>query len=73
MTAAHDPVRIFRRLQATETVEIDGWSLGVSDDLIWLTNPYGLDVGFYDCTPASCRRILEIIAADDHDRELGML
>lgn len=73
MTVAHDPVRIFRRLQAKETVEIDGWSLGVSDDLIWLTNPYGLNVGCYDCTLTSCKRILEIITADDHEREWGML
>lgn len=73
MTVPQDAGRVFDRLQANEAVEVAGWSLGVGDDLIWLTNPYGLDVGFYDCTLASCERILAIIAADDHDHEWGML
>jgi hypothetical protein len=40
---------------------------------IWLTNPYGIDVGFYPNDAQGCACILERIATDDHEKEWGTL
>lgn len=66
---------LFDQLQSEMRVERDGWSINLDtdDDVIWLTNPYGLDVWFCDIAEAGCHRILAIIENDDHDREWGML
>ncbi|MDH1789731.1 hypothetical protein N5D77_24505 [Comamonas thiooxydans] len=54
-------------------VEIEGWSINPDGAEIWLTNPYGIDVGFYDNDAEGCARILERISTDDHEREWGTL
>lgn len=53
--------------------EIDGWAINLDGSKIWLTNPYGIDVGFYPSSAEGCASILERISADDHEREWGTL
>jgi len=53
--------------------EIDGWSIIPDGAEIWLTNPYGLDVGFYANDAEGCARILKRISTDDHEMEWGTL
>jgi hypothetical protein len=42
-------------------MKIDGWAINVDGAEIWLTNPYGIDVGFYANSADACIRILERI------------
>lgn len=53
--------------------KIDGWTISPDGAEIWLTNPYGIDVGFYANDAPGCVRILERISTDDHEREWGTL
>lgn len=55
------------------SAEIDGWAINRDGAEIWLTNPYGIDVGFYANGAEGCARILERISTDDHEREWGTL
>jgi len=37
---------LHRHLQQHGRAEIDGWAISKDGAEIWLTNPYGIDVGF---------------------------
>ena len=67
---SHD---LHQRLKAHGRAEIDGRAINANSAEIWLTNPYGLDVGFYANDAEGCARILERISTDDHEREWGSL
>jgi len=64
---------LYQHLKTHVRAEIDGWSLNADDAEIWLTNPYGIDVGFYANDAEGCERILERISTDDHESEWGTL
>ncbi len=65
--------KLHQHLRAHGRAEIDGWAINANGAEIWLTNPYGLDVGFYAKDAEGCARILERISTDDHEREWGTL
>ena len=65
--------KLHQHLRAHGRAEIDGWVINADGAEIWLTNPYGLDVGFYANDAEGCARILKRISTDDHEREWGTL
>jgi hypothetical protein len=67
------PQVLHQHLRAHGRAEIDGWVINADGAEIWLTNPYGLDVGFYANDAEGCASILERISTDDHEREWGSL
>jgi hypothetical protein len=64
---------LHQHLKTHVRADIDGWSIIPDGAEIWLTNPYGLDVGFYVNDAEGCARILKRISSDDHEREWGTL
>lgn len=48
------------------SVQINGHTLHYDSDnnLIWITNPYGLDSGVLEATEKSCQKFLENIEKD---------
>lgn len=67
------PSDLLEQLQAVGRLKIDGWSVGLTDGDIWLTNPYGLDCAFQPATVEGCEAVLRWIASDTHEREWGSL
>ena len=53
--------------------DVHGWWVSQDGTEIWLTNPYGLDCGFYDVSVEGCDSILQRIRKDTHEREWGTL
>lgn len=68
-----DALELHQHLKKYGRCCVDGWPINPSDDLIWLTNPYGIDVGFYPNDADGCARILERILKDSHEQEWGSL
>lgn len=64
---------LHQHLEKHGSCDVDGWPITPSGDVIWLTNPYGIDVGFYPNDPRGCARILERVLTDTHDKEWGTL
>ncbi len=64
---------LYQHLETHGRAEIDGWAINADGAEIWLTNPYGIDVGFYANNAEGCAGILERISTDDHEREWGTL
>lgn len=64
---------LHQHLTTHSRAEIDGWEINADGSEIWLTNPYGLDVGFYANNAEGCARILERISTDNHEKEWGTL
>lgn len=61
-------------LQQHQHLKIDGWSINLVGNEIWLSNPYGIDVGFYENDAKGCERITQRIASEDREeRERGTL
>lgn len=50
--------QLFDLIKSGQQAEVDGWSLGLLDGMVWLTDPYGNDVAFFDATADACERIL---------------
>jgi hypothetical protein len=75
-TAAHElpsAADLLQRVQAEHRVRLQGWSISRDADLLWLTNPYALDVGHYHPDVLGCARILERIRGDTQAKEWGHL
>ena len=64
---------LYQHLKTHGRAEIDGWAINADGAEIWLTNPYGIDVGIYANNAEGCAGILERISTDDHEREWGTL
>ena len=64
---------LHQHLKTHSRTKIDGLAINADGAEIWLTNPYGLDVGFYDNDAEGCARMLERISTDGHEREWGTL
>lgn len=61
-------------LQEHKRLKIDGWSINLEGEEVWLTNPYGNDIAFFDHDPEGCERILRRMAREDQEeRERGAL
>ena len=79
---ADDPQRptpsgLLAELTREGRARVGEFRLGVGTDsfgpVIWITNPYGLDVGFRELTVEGCEGLLAMIASDTHEREWGSL
>ncbi len=68
-----DAAELCKQLRQRRQTDIEGWTLVADESLIWLVNPYGIDVGFYSHDLDGCRRILARIMSDDREAEWGML
>ena len=64
---------LLAKLRESHRVQIDGWAINLDGDVIWLTNPYGLDCAFFPESEQGCERILVQIRTDTHEREWGTL
>lgn len=67
------PSELLDQLQVVGRLKIDGWSIGLTDGDIWLTNHYGLDCVFQPSSIEGCEAVLRWIASDTHERECGSL
>lgn len=65
--------KLHKHLTIHGRAEMDGWAINADGTDIWLTNPYGIDVGFYANDAEGCARILERISTDNHEKEWGTL
>lgn len=70
LPSANDLLNVLHRVGRAK---IDGWSIHRDADLIWLTNPYGLDCAFVSLSPEGCDTILQWIASDTQEHEWGSL
>ena len=61
--------QLFSQLGNGKSVKIECWGIMMERNLIWLTNPYGIDVACFKANVHSCATILNRIATDDHERE----
>lgn len=70
-----NPAVLLRALATEGTkVSIEGWTLIRDDAGIWMTNPYGVDVGLVRPDEAQCGFILETIKETGScEREWGHL
>ena len=73
LLASSQEVILLGLLRQHRTADIEGWALIADEDLIWLVNPYGIDVGYYSHDAGGSKKVLERIANDDHTSEWGML
>lgn len=68
-----DHQKLHDLLARDKKAEIDGWTIHTDSDrrgpIYWLTNPYGIDVGYYPATLNYCATILNKIATDKHEHE----
>lgn len=69
LTNMSTPDELLEHVQAGKQVDVVQWSIGVMNDRIWATNPYGIDVACVDVSTAGCASILQSIANDTHERE----
>lgn len=69
--------KLFELLGEHQSIEVDQYSLGVDKDIfddldIWLTDPYGSDLGWVPYTVESAGRILDRTSnADPNGTERG--
>lgn len=63
---------LYGLLREDRRAEVDGYVFGLApDNLLWVTNPYGIDVAFLDFTIENCRRWIEAIGNEAEYREWG--
>ncbi|WP_342482098.1 hypothetical protein WEU32_14860 (plasmid) [Brevundimonas sp. BH3] len=62
--ASDDMAKAIRRLLDGHSVEINCWSFGFLDGYVWATNPYGIDVAFFEPTPEKLERALMLAESD---------
>ncbi len=72
-----NPEKLFELLGGHRSIEVDQYSLGVDKDIfddldIWMTDPYGCDLGWVPYTVENAGRVLDRITnADPNGTERG--
>ena len=64
---------LHQHLKTHSRTKIDGLAINADGAEIWLTNPYGLDVGLYGNDAEGCARTLACISTNDHEMARGTL
>jgi hypothetical protein len=49
---------LLQQLQAARGVRLQGWSISGESQTLWVTNPYGVDVGHHNQDTAGCSAVL---------------
>lgn len=68
------PARLLKLVGSHDVVEVGGWSLIQDDAGIWMTNPYGIDVGLVEPSEEQCCYVIDSIKKSASlEREWGHL
>lgn len=68
--AAH----LLASLNRNGRAEIDGYVLNLDEHGVWMTNPYGVDVGLFELSVLGCEQVLRaIVQTANREREWAHL
>lgn len=68
------PAGLLQLVGSHDIVAVDGWSLIQDEAGIWMTNPYGVDVGLVDPSEEQCGFVIDSIRNSARlEREWGHL